>query len=66
MQTLDRPTLLRPGPGMPSCEQVLPGNVDPEADEGHIGGTGPAPQPLQGDAESPEATEREGFEGDGT
>jgi len=66
MQTLERPTLLRPAAGTPSCEQVLPGNVDPEADEGRIGGTGPAPKPLQGDAESPEVSEREGNEGAGT
>jgi len=66
MQTLDPPILRVPDLSTPSCEQVIDGNVPPEDDEGHIGGTGPAPKPLQGGAESEEVTEREGNEGAGT
>ncbi len=53
-------------PGAPSCEQVLPGNVTPEEQEGQIGGGGPAPKPLQGGADSEETEERTGNEGAGT
>ncbi|MBV8367760.1 MAG: hypothetical protein JO036_02335 [Candidatus Eremiobacteraeota bacterium] len=65
MQTLDPPTLLPPELSIPWCEQVLPGNVPPDTDEGELGGTGPAPEPLQGGGD-PESEERQGNEGAGT
>jgi len=65
MQTLDPPTLLRPEPSMPVCEQVLPGNASEEESEGRIGGAGPAPKPLQGGGD-PEAEQETGNEGAGT
>jgi hypothetical protein len=65
MQTLDPPTLLLPELSIPTCEQVLPGNVPPETDEGHTT-SGPPPEPLQGESEDPEVDQREGNEGAGT
>lgn len=66
MQTLDPPILLVPDRSTALGEQVLPGNVPPEDDEGHLSGPGPEPRPLQGGAESEEVSEREGNEGAGT
>lgn len=68
METLAPPLPSIAEPAMPFCEQVLPGNVTPEQEEGHIGGAGPAPQPLQGDVDQgdPEEESRTGNEGAGT
>lgn len=66
MQTLDRPILHVPDRSTPACEQAIPGNATEDESEGRIGsGTGPAPQPLQGDAD-PNNQKEVGNEGDGT
>ena len=64
MQTLDPPTPLPPELSRILSEQVIPGNVPPDEDEVH-GGSGPAPEPLQGGGD-PEAEEETGNEGAGT
>ncbi len=68
MQTLVPPTLIWPEPSTPSCEQVTPGNVTSEEQDGKIGsGSGEAPQPLQGGADTGdrESEKETGAEGDG-
>ncbi len=64
-------TLAPPNPlelSTPFCEQVLPGNVTPEEQEGKIEDGGPAPGPLQGDVDQgdPETEKRTGNESAGT
>jgi hypothetical protein len=69
MQMLPPLTPIWPEPGMPLCEQILPGNATPEPEqeeEGKIGSGGDAPGPLQGGADPSEASEETGAEGDGT
>ncbi|MBV9440247.1 MAG: hypothetical protein JOZ24_09675 [Candidatus Eremiobacteraeota bacterium] len=65
METLVAPP--RPEIPIPSCEQAVPGNAEPDNQEGYIGGKGPPPQPLQG-GQAPgdeDLEERTGNEGDG-
>ena len=68
MQTLEPPTLLPLELSLPSCEQVIPGNVPPDTDDGELSQTGPPPEPLQGDVDQgdPEEESRTGNEGAGT
>ena len=65
MQTLEPPALPPLELSIPLCEQVIPGNVPPDTDDGELGGTGPAPAPLQGGGD-PESEEETGNEGAGT
>jgi hypothetical protein len=68
MQTLEPPTLLPLEPTILASEQVIPGNVPPDTDDGQVGQTGPPPEPLQGDVDQgdPEEEGRTGNEGAGT
>ena len=65
MQTLEPLTLLPLEPTILASEQVIPGNVPPDTDDGELGETGPAPTPLQGGGD-PESEEETGNEGAGT
>jgi hypothetical protein len=68
MQTLAPPTLIWPELSAPSCEQVVPGNVTAEEQEGKLeSGSGEKPQPLQGgaDAGDRDSEKETGSEGDG-
>jgi hypothetical protein len=66
MQTLDPPTLLLPElRSIVVSEQVIPGNVPPDTDDGNLGDVGPEPEPLQGGGDA-EAEKETGNEGAGT
>jgi hypothetical protein len=72
MYTLAPPTPTSPEPSTPSCEQIMPGNVTGDEQDGKLG-TGKAeqgvtPEPLQGEADPSEADREEetGAEGGGT
>ncbi len=68
MQTLAPPAPIWPELGLPTCEQVLPGNTTGEDPDGKIGGAGPPgreQEPLQGEGD-PAGENETGSEGDGT
>jgi hypothetical protein len=67
MELLAPPMPPLPDLGIPLGEQVIPGNVPPDEDDGTVSGGGPAPGPLQGDIDQgdPEERHRVGNEGDG-
>jgi hypothetical protein len=69
MQTLAPPSLIWPKLSTPSCEQVTPGNITPEEEEGKLkSGEGEKPKPLQGGADAGERDRESdtGNEGTGT
>jgi hypothetical protein len=68
MQTLAPPTPILPELSTPSCEQVVPGNVTADENDGKIGSGGAPPKPLQGggDTGTPESENEPSNIGDGT
>jgi hypothetical protein len=68
MQTLAPPTPILPELSTPSCEQVVPGNVTADENDGKIESGGGTPGPLQGGADTGDSeSENEASNiGDGT